>query len=382
MQDNNHSEEKASWMQRLIARFGKKRLIIGAVAVLAGLWIANVVVGWIAGSDQPNEPVAVRHVTPAPAPKDEMTVKDPVASTPPDVHRVTAESPKDVYSAKDVSAGTLPAPAQPKAGHGRTAAAPAESQEAVQFIKGVAFVDALIGPMDYELNQRFWGWRPNDIINVTDNVNNFQLGALEVTRRTIVVLTERISRTGSTAAFDKDLENAMNWLMMRPTQYWFPSPEAMYGDALKAMTKYRDRIIKGGAPFYTRSDNLIPLLIAYEDLLGSSDENLVKHYEANGDPVSFFKSDDYIFYAKGVASAMHPILSAVAVDFAQTLEARRGVDVIHHAIESLEYAMEVSPIVITNSNLSGILANHRANMAAPISHARFYLGVLIKTLST
>ena len=31
---------------------------------------------------------------------------------------------------------------------------------------------------------------------------------------------------------------------------------------------------------------------------------------------------------------------------------------------------------------SSIFANHRANMAAPISHARFYLGLLIKALST
>ena len=31
---------------------------------------------------------------------------------------------------------------------------------------------------------------------------------------------------------------------------------------------------------------------------------------------------------------------------------------------------------------AGIVANHRANIAAPISHARFYLGQLIKTLST
>jgi hypothetical protein len=30
----------------------------------------------------------------------------------------------------------------------------------------------------------------------------------------------------------------------------------------------------------------------------------------------------------------------------------------------------------------GILANHRANMAAPISHARFFVGMLIETLST
>ena len=44
--------------------------------------------------------------------------------------------------------------------------------------------------------------------------------------------------------------------------------------------------------------------------------------------------------------------------------------------------MEINPLLITNSSLSGVLANHRANMAAPISHARFHLGVLITALST
>ena len=51
-------------------------------------------------------------------------------------------------------------------------------------VVGMAFVDAVIKPMDYELNKRFFGWRPNDIVEWTDNVNNFQLGVLEVTRRT------------------------------------------------------------------------------------------------------------------------------------------------------------------------------------------------------
>ena len=55
---------------------------------------------------------------------------------------------------------------------------------------------------------------------------------------------------------------------------------------------------------------------------------------------------------------------------------------LHHAIESCHHATEINPWIITDSSLDGILANHRANMAAPISHARFYIGVLIKTLST
>jgi CBS-domain-containing membrane protein len=248
--------------------------------------------------------------------------------------------------------------------------------------KGVAFVEATIAPLDYELNKRFWGWRSNDILNFTDNVNNFQLGVLEVTRRTVVALTERISRTGATAAFDENLENGMNWLMIKARKYWFPSPESKYNASLNELRTYMEKLKKGEANFYIRTDNLIPLLMAYEDLLGSCEENLVKTKEDDGSPVSFFKADDYFFYAKGVVSSMGTILEAVLEDFIEIIETRGGEDVLHHAIESCHHASEINPWVITNSPLDGILANHRANMAAPLSHARFYIGVLIKTLST
>lgn len=248
--------------------------------------------------------------------------------------------------------------------------------------KGVAFVEAAIKPLDFELNQRFWGWRPNDILNFTDNINNFQLGVLEVTRRTTVILTERISRTGATAAFDRSLERAMNWFMIKSDRYWFPSPESKYKSGLKELKAYEEKLEKGEANFYTRPDNLIPLLMAYEDLLGGCEENLVKAKEAGQTPVSFFMADDYFYYAKGVVSAMGTILEAVLEDFMITVESRRGTEVLHHAIESCHHAAEIDPWMITNSSLSGILANHRANLAAPMSHARFYIGVLIKTLST
>jgi CBS domain-containing protein len=248
--------------------------------------------------------------------------------------------------------------------------------------KGVAFVEATIAPLNYELNERFWGWRSNDILNFTDNVNNFQLGVLEVTRRTVVALTERISRTGATASFDENLESGMNWLMIKARKYWFPSPESKYNASLHELRIYMEKLEKGEANFYIRTDNLIPLLMAFEDLLGSCEENLVKTKEDDGSPVSFFKADDYFFYAKGVVSAMGTILEAVQEDFIDIVETRGGIDVLHHAIESCHHASEIHPWIITNSPLGGVLANHRANMAAPLSHARFYIGVLIKTLST
>jgi len=261
------------------------------------------------------------------------------------------------------------------AGHG---AEPAK----IYPVRGMAFVDAVIQPMDYELNHRFYGWRPNDIVEWTDNVNNYQLGVLEVTRRTSRILAERISRTGSSSSFDPNLEKSMNWFMIKADRYWFPSAESKYQEGLDEMREYYYKLERGEAQFYTRTDNLIPLLSAYQDLLGSCDENLVKKYEADGSPVSFFKADDYFFYTKGVASALYTILQAIEVDFHIMVSREGGLEVLHHAIEMCHQAVEIDPWIVLNGDYSSIFANHRSNLAAPISHARFYIGVLIKALST
>ena len=248
--------------------------------------------------------------------------------------------------------------------------------------KGVAFVEATIKPLSYELEERWWGWRPNDIIEFTDNVNTFQLGVLEVTRRTTVALAERISRTGSTDAFDENLEQAMNWFMIKASSYWFPSAESKYHEGLEELQAYLEKLRAGNATFYTRTDNLIPLLASFEDLLGSCDENLVKETYEDGTPLSMFDVDNYFFYTQGVASSMATVLEAVHHDFLLTLESRNATELLHHAIVSCQRAAELDPWIVLDRNLSSIFANHRANMAAPISHARFYIGQLIKTLST
>ncbi len=248
---------------------------------------------------------------------------------------------------------------------------------------GVAFVEALVAPLEYELTERFWGWRPNDIINITDNVNEYQLGVLEVTRRATTRLTENISRTGSTAALNTHLERAMNSLMIRSDRYLFPSAENQYRQAIGNLNRYKEQLISNEASFYTRTDNLIPLLKSLEELLGSCDENLVKINEDNGKPVSTFSADNYFYYAKGVANAILPILHAVEKDFDKILVTRGGTEVMEHAIESCHHASQIDPwLFVTEGSLNSIIANHRANMAAHISHARFYLGLLVETLST
>jgi len=251
-------------------------------------------------------------------------------------------------------------------------------------VLGWTFVEAAIQPLDYELYVRSLGWRANDLIlgKFTDNINNFQLGILEVTRRTTVKLTEDISRTGSTASLNKHLENAMNWFMIRPDQFWFPSAESKYKAGLKELKLYQAQLLTKESRFFNRSDNLIPLLKTYKNLLGSCDDNLVKLFEDDGSEVSAFKADDYFYYSQGVAKAMVHVLKAIEHDFKPILETRNGADSLHHAIRALSEAEEIKPWLILNHDLSGIFANHRANLATAISHGRFYLGVLITTLST
>jgi len=268
-------------------------------------------------------------------------------------------------------------------GHGTVAGHPIDTAPVHKPMpKGVAFVEATIKPMHFELEERWWGWRPNDLIDVSDNVYYFQLGVLEVTRRATIALGERISRHGTTDAFDENLENAMNWFMVKATSYWFPSAESKYRDGLEELEAYLEKLKAGEATFYTRTDNLIPLLSSFEDLLGSCDENLVKQFNEDGTPVSFFAVDNYFYYTQGVASAMASILDAVHHDFLLTLESRNGTELLHHAVESCQWAARLDPWIILDRDLSSVFANHRANMAAPISHARFYIGQLIKTIST
>ena len=397
--ENSNNNENNDAQKTEFKRFATKRVIVGILVTVVFLWVMGTVLGFF--GEPSGEKMAGKHeiLETKKASTDKIEKKvdhvqhkqeavkaDEAVHLPQkDMDRVVRHAPEPSHTEEaQKTARHDPTPLDEHTVERQAPPShqPAEATAVKPKPKGVAFVEATIKPLRHELHERWWGWRPNDILDFTDNVNNYQLGVLEVTRRTTVILAERISRTGTTAAFDKNIENAMNWFMIKSDRYWFPSPESKYKAGLKELETYKEKLERGEANFYTRTDNLIPLLMAYEDLLGSCEENLVKEEETGGEHVSFFRSDDYFFYAQGVAGAMGTILEAIMEDFLITLESRRGIEVLHHAIESCHHAAEIHPLMITNSSLSGVLANHRANLAAPMSHARFYIGVLIKTLST
>jgi hypothetical protein len=125
----------------------------------------------------------------------------------------------------------------------------------------VAFTQALIKIMDDQVNRTLFGWRPNTIIfgkmGLTDNVNNLQLGVLEVARRTVIVLNENMTRFAVTESHNPQVNEAMNFLMVSPDKYWFPSASGKYREAIQDLEIYIEQLGQGRSRFYTRVDNLI-----------------------------------------------------------------------------------------------------------------------------
>jgi hypothetical protein len=314
-------------------------------------------------------PVAAAHgeATPAPAP---IELK-PLVPRPPKEAQTPPVSPATPpHEAPSVVPPAAPALAPP-------------SREAV---KGEVFTEALIGIMDQQVSKTWFGWRPNSIIfgkfGLTDNVNNTQLGVLEVARRTVVVLNEHMTRFATTEAYNPRVNEAMNFFMVSPDKYWFPSASGKYREAMQDLEKYIQSLKVGRARFYSRVDYLIALLSNYKDLLGSSYHNLIKDTEADGQPVSWFMVDDYFYYSQGIALSMAEMLEAVTKEFHDELQKKNSHKLLEDAIHALHGASHLGPWVVTNGAKDGILANHRANMSTYIGEAEHVIATLQQQLAT
>lgn len=320
----------------------------------------------------------------------------PPQPLPQESQEVVVEPETEVEEPKEEPVGEQKAEVEPSVPEQKTAEVPAAQQEVEeeprptpvveapkkprQEIPGVAFTEKLIEVLDYELNGRFWGWRPNDLLvgRFTDNVNEFQLGVLEASRYTAIKLKESLTRFGDADAYDPHLVEAVNLLMNRADQFWFPSAESQYKAALEELRAFLNNLKKGRSRFYYRTDNLLSLVASYKDLLGNCHENLVKDEETDGSRVSHFRADNYFYYSQGVAHVMYEILKTVRVGFVVQLQTIDAVALMDKIVEDLGRASECSPWLITNGEADDILANHRYNLSASISSALHNMSTMLR----
>ena len=342
---------------------------------------------WHGGSTPPKSEktsvAAAPHGEPAPTAPKEHELKPLVPAPPKDAHE--AGSPAKPSPPGTHESTLAPAPSKPGPSH-VPPASPALVTPPREPVKGEVFTQALIKIVDDQVNKTWFGWRPNTIVfgktGLTDNVNNLQLGVLEVARRTVVVLNEHMTRFATTEAYDLRVNEAMNFFMVSPDKYWFPSASGKYREAMQDLEKYIEGLKVGRARFYSRVDYLIALLSNYKDLLGSSYHNLIKDTEADGQTVSWFLVDDYFYYSQGIALAMAEMLEAVTKEFHQELQKKNSHKLLEDAIHALHAASHLDPWVVTNGAKDGILANHRANMSTYIGEAEHVISTLMSQLAT
>ena len=253
-------------------------------------------------------------------------------------------------------------------------------------VEGEAFTRALIKIMDDQVNQRWFGWRPSSIVfgklGLTDNVNNEQIGVLQVARRSVVALNENLTRFANTEAYNPRVNEAMNYFMVSADKYWFPSAPGKYREAMNDLKVYIHNLNLGRAKFYTRVNGLIDLVSNYRDLLGSCYNNLVKDTEPDGSTVSWMTEDDYFYYSRGVALGIYQMLEALKIDFKAELQKKNSLAMINDAIAALKKASELSPWLVTDGGKDGFLANHRANLSTYIGQAQNVLNTLERQLAT
>ena len=290
-------------------------------------------------------------------------------------------APEAASAHKEAPETAAPAPAKVIPAHPVIASKPR-----VEPVKGEIFTRALIKIMDDQVNQTMFGWRPNSILfgkfGLTDNVNNVQLGVLEVVRRTVVVLNENMTRFATTEAYNPRVNEAMNFFMVSPDKYWFPSASGKYREAMRDLEVYIDSLRQGRGRFYTRVDNLIALTATYKDILGSCYHNLIKDKEPDGSTVSWWEADDYFYFAQGIALGMSQMLEAVKEEFHPEVQKKSSHKLLEDATHALRTGSRLSPWLVTNGDKDGILANHRANMSTYIGEAEHVIATLQTVLAT
>jgi len=335
----------------------------------------------------------------SPVPAAEQPAAPPVASeghgpTPPPAqapHGVAVPPPVPAVPIPKVQAvpaahpptGVTPAPAPshepavehaaPVGVHGEAVGGHGPDLPQISTIPGVTFVETMIQLMDQELHGRTLGWRPNDIIigRFTDNINNYQLGVLEAIRFTTVRLKDSLTRMGDADTYDPDLEKALHLFMNSATSFWFPSAESCYGEAVDHLKAFLEKLKTGKRSFYYRKDSLVLLIANYRDLLGNVNRTLVDG------KVGWWNSDDYFYYAKGIAHVYYEILRVVRVGYQPQLASTLyGIDIMDEVIHELHRVEEMSPWIVLNGDLDGWIANHRANLNAPLSEVAHLMVVM------
>ena len=216
-----------------------------------------------------------------------------------------------------------------------------------------------IALIDLEVNQR--DWAANDPwfwpTTLLDNMPNYQKGIMQAMGRFAFELTDQVGRARGSSEADPDLQSAAGLLQYPPDVWvWDPSvsfwptatSESQYRKAMKALTKYNERLADGKAVFDTRADNLKFTLDRMAADIGSSSSVIDQHIrKTSGFP--FQNDTDDIFYTvKGQMYGYYIVLKGLEIDFAGVIKQRDLTVPWTNMMASFRSAIALEPSVVLN----------------------------------
>ena len=224
--------------------------------------------------------------------------------------------------------------------------------------------------IDREVNRH--RWTPNDpAIAPTaflDNTPNYQIGLQRAAGRFTFELLDQIARTRGSSRTDPDVERAAGYLQF-PPDIWVFNPEKsllpaipsedQYRAAHRSLTRYTERLARGEAIFERRADALATTLTRISDDLGSQTARLDAIRLQGGTWIFSGRADDIFYQNKGTLYAYRMILGALGTDFEAMIRERGLTALWAQALDSLERASQLHPIVVLNApSDTSIFANH------------------------
>ncbi len=248
---------------------------------------------------------------------------------------------------------------------------------------GYTYASALVEIGD-TLLEKPGGLLVNDVFPpgvLMDNIPSWEYGALIALRDATTALRNHISRAQTQSQEDPDLARAEPFFYFDHKSWQLPSSESEYQKGIEALERYRARLIKHEANFYSRADNLRQYLEVLEKRLGDLSNRLsasagdtkqvgTDAHRATVSRTPWLLIDDVFFEARGYTWAAMHVLKAIEFDFRDILGNKTALVSLEQVIHELEdgQASFLSPVILNGGGF-GLFANYSLTLANYIARA-------------
>lgn len=231
-----------------------------------------------------------------------------------------------------------------------------------------------------------FGFLPNDLVApwVVDNTVNYQMGVIYATRPASEVMSNDVARYGNRDTIDPRLADATSRFFSYSEKVWgflfIYDAEGKYKAGIKNWEAWAKSIGtdgKNAGVFNMKSDdvyNIIKYCLVMTDYaLGV----------LNNTDVGHFKTDNNVYYAKGVCAVTANIFRAlIAVD--SSVIDRGGIENVNEALHRFDMIEEFNPLyVMAGGNQVGdaMLPNHTAALARHIDVANNRIADILSAMA-